>query len=118
MADEYCSTPARALSLVLPPRGRPRTELWAEAAAVPDGARLTERQRALLGQLPRAAGPDLAALRRLEARGLVTIAARTRRRAPLTVPGADAAVDLTAQQAEAVAAVERGGAWLLHGVTG
>ncbi len=24
MADEYCSTAARALSLVLPPRGRPR----------------------------------------------------------------------------------------------
>ena len=31
MADEYCSTPARALSLVLPPPGRPRTELWAAA---------------------------------------------------------------------------------------
>ena len=29
MAREYCSTPARALSLVLPPRGRPRTQLWA-----------------------------------------------------------------------------------------
>ncbi|HWT25788.1 MAG TPA: hypothetical protein VN213_19950, partial [Solirubrobacteraceae bacterium] len=71
MADEYCSTPARALSLVLPPRGRPRTELWAErTAAADDGGRLTERQRALLATLPRAAGPDLAALRRLESRGL------------------------------------------------
>ena len=29
MAREYCSTPARALSLVLPPRGRERTQLWA-----------------------------------------------------------------------------------------
>ena len=49
MADEYCSTPARALSLVLPPRGRPRTELWAERTPAPlDGARLSERQRALL----------------------------------------------------------------------
>ena len=33
MAREYCSTPARALSLVLPPRGRPRTQLWALPAA-------------------------------------------------------------------------------------
>ena len=72
MADEYCSTPARALSLVLPPRGRPRTELWAERTAAPlDGERLTANQRALLAALPRAAGRDLAALRRLEARGLV-----------------------------------------------
>ena len=31
MAREYCSTPARALSLVLPPRGRERTQLWARA---------------------------------------------------------------------------------------
>ena len=43
MADEYCSTPARALSLVLPPPGRPRTELWAERTAAPlEGERLTE----------------------------------------------------------------------------
>ena len=85
MADEYCSTPARALSLVLPPRGRPRTELWASrTGAALDGERLTERQRALLDSLPRVAGGDLAALRRLEARGLVAIAPRGRRRAPLT----------------------------------
>src|SRR4051794_25418504 len=47
IAEEYCSTPARALSLVLPPPGRPRTALWAHAAAAaaPD-ERLTERQRA------------------------------------------------------------------------
>ena len=58
MADEYCSTPARALSLVLPPRGRPRTELWAARTAAPlDGERLTESQRALLAALPRAAAP-------------------------------------------------------------
>jgi len=118
MAGEYCSTPARALSLVLPPAGRPRTELWAEAAADPDGARLTERQRALLAGLPRPAGRELSALRRLEARGLVTIAPRARRRVPRTVPGADTAVELTAEQAAAVAAVDQGGAWLLHGVTG
>jgi primosomal protein N' (replication factor Y) len=119
MADEYCSTAARALSLVLPPRGRPRMELWAARTdAALDGERLTERQRALLGSLPRVAGRDLGALRRLEARGLVEIAARGRRRAPLTVPAADVGVVLTGEQEAALASVERGGAWLLHGVTG
>ncbi len=94
MADEYCSTPARALSLVLPPRGRPRTELWAARTDAPlAGERLTVGQRALMEELPRAAGSDVAALRRLEARGLVAIAPRGRRRAPLTVPRADAPVD-------------------------
>ena len=29
MAREYASTPARALSLVLPPAGKPRMRLWA-----------------------------------------------------------------------------------------
>src|SRR5919199_2287253 len=48
MAREYCSTPARALGLMLPPPGRPRTALWAERTGVPlDGRRLTARQRAL-----------------------------------------------------------------------
>ena len=99
MADEYCSTPARALSLVLPPRGRPRTELWAERTAAPlDGERLTANQRALLAALPRAAGRDLSALRRLEARGLVAIGPRDRRRSPLTVAHGDAEVELTDAQ--------------------
>ena len=32
MAAEYCSTPARALSLLLPPKGtRAKTALWAQA---------------------------------------------------------------------------------------
>ena len=44
--------------------------------------RLTDRQRALLASLPRAAGADLAALRRLEARGLVALGPRAVRRAP------------------------------------
>src|SRR5205814_2007311 len=49
MAAEYCSTPARALSLVLPPKGKPRTELWARRTeAELDGERLTDNQRALL----------------------------------------------------------------------
>ena len=36
MAAEYCSTPARALSLLLPPKGtRAKTALWAAADAAP-----------------------------------------------------------------------------------
>ena len=122
MAGEYCSTPARALALMLPPPGRPRTHLWAEpvTAAELDGARLTDRQRELLARLPAAAGADLPALRRLEARGLVSIAPRARRRAPLTNAQADREVALTADQAAALAAIADGdgAATLLHGVTG
>jgi primosomal protein N' (replication factor Y) (superfamily II helicase) len=122
IAAEYCSTPARALSLLLPPKGtRPKTALWAEAIASAD--RLTDRQRALLATLPRFAGPDLAALRRLEARGLVRIAPRIVRRAPLHVPVGAARDEpsLTAAQAralDAIAAAAPGDRLLLHGVTG
>src|SRR3954470_14500447 len=71
MAQEYCSTPARALQLVLPPRGKPRTELWARRTDAPlDGERLTDNQRTLLERLPAQASGELSALRRLEARGL------------------------------------------------
>ena len=51
--------PARALTLVLPPRGRPRTALWAERTDAPlDGERLTAGQRALLERAARPArGP-------------------------------------------------------------
>ena len=134
MADEYCSTPARALSLLLPPKGaRPKTALWAERSSCAEGgvfadrsgsaARLTERQRALLDSLPRFAGPDLAALRRLEARGLVWIEPRIVRRAPLHIPVGAAREQpaLTAEQREALAAIEAaapGARLLLHGVTG
>ena len=53
MAAEYASTPARALSLVLPPAGKPRLRLWASRTdAALDGERLSERQRALLERLP------------------------------------------------------------------
>jgi primosomal protein N' (replication factor Y) len=119
MAREYCSTPARALSLVLPPRGRERTQLWAErTAAELDGQRLTDNQRALLGRLPSPAGGDLAALRRLEARGLVAIVPRAQRRVPRTNAAADRAVELTAEQEAALERVRGGGELLLHGVTG
>jgi primosomal protein N' (replication factor Y) (superfamily II helicase) len=118
LAREYCSTPARALQLVLPPPGRPRRTLWAEPTGA-DG-RLTDKQRALLARLPGPAGRDLAALRRLEARGVVSLAPRARRRAPRTDPAADRAVSLTAEQAAALAALAAAprGAHLLHGVTG
>lgn len=119
MATEYCSTPARALSLVMPPPGRPRTELHAARTEAPlDGERLSAAQQALLARLPAAAGRDLPALRRLEARGLVTIAPRQRRRAPRTDVAPDRPVELTADQAAALAALEPGGEHLLHGVTG
>ncbi len=119
MAAEYCSTPARALSLVLPPPGRPKTELWASAPAPPAAdERLTERQRAVLNRLPGPAGADLAVLRRLEARGLVAVEPRVRRRAPPQRPVADRPVALTAEQETVLAALESGGSQLLHGVTG
>ncbi len=109
MADEYCSTPARALQLVMPPRGKPRTELWALPTGADDGQRVTDRQRALLDGLPAAATGELPALRRLEARGLVKLEARQRRRAPRTDPQPEPEVALTADQEAAVAAVEAGG---------
>ena len=57
MAAEYASTPARALSLVLPPPGKPRTRLWARRTeASLEGERLTERQRALLDAAARPGG--------------------------------------------------------------
>jgi primosomal protein N' (replication factor Y) len=119
MAAEYCSTPARALALVLPPPGRPRTELWAVPAR-PPGAdeRLTDNQRALLESLPAPATGALPALRRLEQRGLVAIEARQRRRAPRTDVAPDRPVELTADQRAALDRLRAGGANLLHGVTG
>ena len=84
MADEYCSTPARALALVSPPAGaRAKLTWWAQPAPAPpppQGRPPTARQQALLDELPRAAGADLPALRRLEARGLVTLERRATRR--------------------------------------
>ena len=66
MAEEYCSTPARALALVTPPPGKAKTYLWAEPTGA-DGE-LTDNQRALLERLPGPTGEDLPALRRLEKR--------------------------------------------------
>ncbi|MEA2226495.1 MAG: hypothetical protein QOF04_125, partial [Solirubrobacteraceae bacterium] len=125
MADEYCSTPARALSLLLPPKGtRAKTALWARPARAPaDDERLNERQRALLRSLPRFAGGDLAGLRRLEARGLVAVEPRVVRRAPqhVAVGARRARPELTPAQRDALLAIRDaapGEGLLLHGVTG
>src|SRR5919108_4189655 len=125
MAREYASTPARALSLLLPPKGtRPKTALYAVAARPPaDGERFNDAQRALLDSLPRFTGSDTAALRRLEARGLVAIAPRVVRRAPahVAVGARGPRPALTGDQEEALAALRAAGpgeGLLLHGVTG
>src|SRR5829696_2566706 len=119
LAEEYCSTPARGLSLVLPPGAGtgaqrsvgPRRALFAEltdagrgAAADPGavpGPRLGGRQRAALAALAggplsvaaltRSTGAGHATVRALEARGLVSIErAELRQRPDLAGVGARA----------------------------
>jgi primosomal protein N' (replication factor Y) (superfamily II helicase) len=135
MADEYCSTPARALGLVLAPGAssgvRKRERLVAELtdagreALNGAGAALRPRQRELLEALrdgpARAAELGTEALRRLERRELVAISLRSARRVPdhHRVGSASAqAPELTGAQRDAVAALSDGGKFLLHGVTG
>ncbi len=148
VGEEYCSTPARGLGLVLPPgtgsgadarRVRPLVELEVEAtpegeAALAGGERLGIRQRAVLRalaagsrlarELAAIAGSDRAALRRLEGRGLVRTSEVERRRRPSSpaVGAVSEGVRLTADQRRAVAAITgaigEGGSFLLHGVTG
>jgi primosomal protein N' (replication factor Y) len=141
-AEEYVSTPARGLSLVLPPgtgtgatrRARPRRALRAKLTAagrdaLEGGERLGVKQREALERLE--AGPLPAALighgtlRRLEARGLVVLEdARVERRPTISAVGARGRVtELTRTQAAAVARIEAasdetGARLLLHGVTG
>jgi primosomal protein N' (replication factor Y) len=119
MADEYVSTPARALGLVLPPPGREKTALWAEATEHGPPAPVTDRQAQLLASLPRWTGADTAALRRLEKRGLVRIGPRGQRRAVHHhLVGERDRPQLTPDQARAVDEILEGGRTLLHGVTG
>src|SRR4051794_26140011 len=147
VADEYCSTPARGLALVLPPgTGARRTRIAralvaqiteAGRAALTGPDRLGDRQRAALlalaeqplpvAEAARAAGGGHATLRSLEARGLVSIEnAESRRRPAIEGVGARAASDtvLTGAQESALrrveSALERGGGerLLLHGATG
>src|SRR5688500_7962000 len=142
-AEEYVSTPARGLSLVLPPgtgtgarqRTRTRRALRAELTAAGRDAltgaeRLGVKQREALERL--AHGPLPAALighgtlRRLEARGLVALEdARVERRPAITSLGARGPVaELTPAQAAAIERIEsafddeRRASLLLHGVTG
>jgi primosomal protein N' (replication factor Y) (superfamily II helicase) len=128
LAEEYCSTPARGLGLVLPPgtgtgaearRVRPLVELEVEAtaegiAAVDGGERLGLRQRAVLRallagpkrarQLAASAGSDRATLRRLEARGLISAreVERRRRHASPGVGAVREGIVLTADQRSAL----------------
>jgi primosomal protein N' (replication factor Y) len=147
IAEQYCSTPARALSLLLPPgaAGRlgarpPKPILVAElteagARALGGEERLTDRQRAALSQLE-AGGPELATaigtatLRRLEGRGLVALRPLERASRPDAVAVGrrlDGPPALTGDQQRALETVlaaladVRGagpGRFLLHGVTG
>jgi primosomal protein N' (replication factor Y) len=133
VAEEYCSTPARGLALVLPPgtgtSGPPRVGIRraleaeltdAGRAALAGGVRLGERQRAALealeaGPLTAAAvaraagGGGHATLRSLEARALVTLVSAEQRRRP-RIEGVGAIggpAELTPAQAQALAAIER-----------
>ncbi len=146
MAAEYCSTPARALGLMIAPGAaqgtRSREVLVAELAAgdsaIDGTGRLTDRQGEILERLRRD-GPTVAsalgtdALRRLERRGLVTLERRPQRRRPgqpTVGVGSAVAPPLTDDQevvlGEVLGALAQpstpdGAAWsglLLHGVTG
>ena len=102
IASEYCSTPSRALSLVLPPGAEAGVgavaqlvaELTAAGREAPaTGVRLTAGQREILERLATLgaasasdAGADHGALRRLEARGLVRLHAPRVPRTPAHTP--------------------------------
>jgi primosomal protein N' (replication factor Y) len=151
VADEYCSTPARGLALVLPPgtgtgakqRARPRTMLTAsrtdaggEALAADD--RLGVAQKRVLEALSsaplaaadacRAAGCSHDTLKRLAARGLISLDQVRVHRSPATArigSGRSDGAELTAAQQAAVARIvaaldadEGDRRLLLHGVTG
>jgi primosomal protein N' (replication factor Y) (superfamily II helicase) len=131
VGEEYCSTPARGLGLVLPPgvgtgaearRVRPLVELEVEATekgleAISGGERLGLRQRAVLRalaagpkrarQLAASAGSDRATLRRLEARGLITTreVERRRRHHSAAVGAVRGAVELTPDQRRALSTI-------------
>jgi primosomal protein N' (replication factor Y) len=142
MAEEYCSTPARALGLVMAPGGgrtRPRRVLHAELseagrAALESSEGLTSGQRQVLeglrksGAVPAAAtGAAHGSLRRLEARGLLTlVSAAVRRRPGATSVGAHGPEPVLSAEQEAALAPVLGALagrgddlrFLLHGVTG
>jgi primosomal protein N' (replication factor Y) len=131
VGEDYCSTTARGLGLVLPPgvgtgaearRVRPLVELEVEATekgleSISGGERLGLRQRAVLRalaagpklarRLAATAGSDRATLRRLEARGLV-ITREVERRRRHRSPGIGAVregIELTGDQKTALETV-------------
>ena len=135
IATQYCSTPARALALVLPPGTaggvRRKRVLVAELTdaggeALHGSGPLTDRQRIALETLERdgeavAVTLGTPTLRRLEARGLVQLRSRAAARRPASVAigrRLDGAPALTREQQAALDAVLAGGRFLLHGVTG
>ena len=147
MAAEYCSTPARALQVLLPAgatKGITERQVLVASitvsglAALNDGSRLTGGQRGALQAIVRhplpAAELGTPLLRRLQARGLVALALAPQPRRPSihTVSSSLAAApSLTDEQQaalvpilEAVASADGSavgrepGDFLLHGVTG
>jgi primosomal protein N' (replication factor Y) (superfamily II helicase) len=145
IAEQYCSTTARALGLVLPPGapagGRRKPVLMATLtepgaqALVRGEERLTDRQRAILTRLQSEGPASVPALgprdtlRRLEARGLVELAPTDRaERPPSRAVGRrfEGVLELTVDQRGALEAIlgalagddSAGRRFLLHGVTG
>jgi primosomal protein N' (replication factor Y) len=131
VAEEYCSTPARGLALVLPPgagtgalpkvgirRALSARITKAGTAALVSAERLGLRQRAALEQLDlepmtaaelaRRAGCSHSSLRALEARGFIELERAEQRRRPgiVSVGAADRDVELTGAQRDALAAIE------------
>ncbi len=141
MAREYCSTPARALGLLLPPGAangaNQKRVLVAELtpaglAALHDDTLLTARQRDTIERLRHEGQSRVAELgagmaRRLERRGLVSVGLRTELRRPARHQiGAASALgrpSLTAEQERALSPILKAlvggeGRFLLQGVTG
>ena len=131
VAEEYCSTPARGLSLVLPPgtgmaasprvgarHGLVATLTAAGSAALDGDGRLGDRQRAALaalrsgplraGSAVRRAGCDHGTLRALERRGLIELRSEEIRRRPRVASVgavADPELDMTGAQRDALAEI-------------
>jgi primosomal protein N' (replication factor Y) (superfamily II helicase) len=147
MAAEYCSTPGRALGLMLAPgaaRGaRAKQALVAEITpagrqALEAGDRLTSGQRIVLESLRdgplRAAEVGTPTLRRLERRGLVGMSLQSQARRPTAPPVGQASARAPALTPDQLAALDEiraavvraarhelpaaGGRYLLHGITG
>ncbi|HWD69803.1 MAG TPA: primosomal protein N' [Solirubrobacteraceae bacterium] len=142
MADEYCSTPARSLQILLPAgaaQGLKEKQVLVAfitatgAAALEEGTKLTDGQRqaleAIADQPAIAAAVGTATLRRLESRGLVALELGVqRRRAPTHAVSSTSATapPLTAEQEAALSPInlalasgdDGSRAFLLHGVTG